>query len=617
MPLRDDILNPISEEKPGGDDIRYAPVYDQIKEARREDDDADQGEWKVERKVADYPKVIRLASEAIAKKSKDLQLAAWLVEALLKQGGFAGLLEGITLLHSLVDNFWDHLYPELEDGDAEFRATPLDWVGSYLNMTVRLLPVTRAGYDLFKFKESRQVGYEADVADDYEKQEAFTARLAEGKISADQFDKSFNETPKAFYKENMEQLEACQEKLDELDTLCEEKFGEFKPSFGGLRDTLAEVRSTWRQLLNQKLEAEPDEPPPATEAAPAEASADADSWGSWGDSSATAVEEAPGAAAAPVARGALPLEPQDREDAIRRIVAAAKWLRANDQYSPVSFTILRGLRWGELRYDGATLDPLKMEAPPTEVRTNLKKLLIEGNWAEVLETAEQAAGLPAGRAWLDMQRYADRACQELGEYYSSISRAIRSGVRELVTDYPDLPDASLLDDTPCANGETKAWIQESCQPVTAAPPPPPPEPAATFDEAVEQEAVEGAEPVRDTFDIAMELASRRDIRGAIDLLSREIAMQRSGRGRFRRKMQLAQVCLSAGLDDVAAPILDELAHEIEVRKLEDWESPETIALPLTLLYRCLGKLDRPPEDKARLYSKICRLDPAQALSIER
>ena len=53
MPLREDILNPIPGEIRAAQDLRYDPVYDKIKEARREDDDLNQGAWQHERKVAD------------------------------------------------------------------------------------------------------------------------------------------------------------------------------------------------------------------------------------------------------------------------------------------------------------------------------------------------------------------------------------------------------------------------------------------------------------------------------------------------------------------------------------------------------------------------------------
>jgi type VI secretion system protein ImpA len=130
MPLRDDLLNPIPGENPSGANLRYAGIYDKIKEARREEDDAPQGEWARERKLADWKQVIKLASESLATKSKDIQVAAWLTEAMLRTEGFAGLLASLKLCQGLIESFWDTLYPELEDGDAELRVAPLDWIGS-------------------------------------------------------------------------------------------------------------------------------------------------------------------------------------------------------------------------------------------------------------------------------------------------------------------------------------------------------------------------------------------------------------------------------------------------------------------------------------------------------
>src|SRR5919198_3115941 len=118
MPLRNDLLNPVAGSSAGGENLRYSPIYDKIKEARREDDDAPLGDWQYQRKLADWPLVIKLASETIATKSKDLQLAAWLTEALLRKEGVAGLKEGLDLIRGLIENFWDGLYPEIEDGDV-------------------------------------------------------------------------------------------------------------------------------------------------------------------------------------------------------------------------------------------------------------------------------------------------------------------------------------------------------------------------------------------------------------------------------------------------------------------------------------------------------------------
>src|ERR1700722_19577701 len=107
MPLPDNLLNPIPGENPSGEDLRYEDIYGQIKEARREEDDSAQGEWVHEVKKADYPLVVKLATEAIATRSKDLQLAAWLTDALVRVEGFSGLKQGLLLLQGLTTNFWD------------------------------------------------------------------------------------------------------------------------------------------------------------------------------------------------------------------------------------------------------------------------------------------------------------------------------------------------------------------------------------------------------------------------------------------------------------------------------------------------------------------------------
>ena len=92
MPFPDDLLNPIEGPNPSGANLRYDPVYDKIKEARREEDQPPPGMTERDRKVAENPLVIKLTTDLLTKKTKDLQLAAWLTEALLKQKGFAGLL---------------------------------------------------------------------------------------------------------------------------------------------------------------------------------------------------------------------------------------------------------------------------------------------------------------------------------------------------------------------------------------------------------------------------------------------------------------------------------------------------------------------------------------------
>src|SRR5712691_6547221 len=105
--MRGDLVNPIPGPNPAGIDLRYDPLYDKIKEARHEDDDAPQGDWQRARKTADFGLVTKLAGEALATRSKDLQLAAWLTEAQLRREGFVGLRAGLEFLRELLVRYWD------------------------------------------------------------------------------------------------------------------------------------------------------------------------------------------------------------------------------------------------------------------------------------------------------------------------------------------------------------------------------------------------------------------------------------------------------------------------------------------------------------------------------
>src|SRR4051794_3372667 len=267
MPLREDLLNPIPGANPSGENLKYAPVYDKIKEARRQDDDAPQGEWQRERKIADFSQVIKLAGDSLATKSKDLQLAAWITGAQLNREGFVGLCESLKLIRGLIENFWDTLYPELEDGDTELRATPLEWVGSRLDEPLKQVPLTKSGYSFFKFKESRTVGYEEQANESQTRLEARQAAIDEGKLTPEAFDKDFEATSRDFYVKAVADLDANLEQLDELGPICEEKFGDFNPSFSKLRSAIEEVRHTANSLLQKKQEPVSDAAPSLAEVA--------------------------------------------------------------------------------------------------------------------------------------------------------------------------------------------------------------------------------------------------------------------------------------------------------------------------------------------------------------
>ncbi len=102
---------------------------------------------------------------------------------------------------------------------------------------------------------------------------------------------------------------------------------------------------------------------------------------------------------------------------------------------------------------------------------------------------------------------------------------------------------------------------------------------------------------------------------AFGIMRIEIAKQLSGRRRFRRTMEMIELAIAAGKDGIAQPLLDDIAATIETHKLDAWEEPELIAGDLTKLMRYSKKIQGNATDKQKLFDRICRLDPVQALGV--
>lgn len=588
--LREDLLSPLPDANPRGENLRYASVYDKIKEARQEDeDDSPQGEWQRQRKKADIPAVLKLAGDALATKSKDLQLAVWLCEALLRREGFAALPECIFLIHELQLRFWDILYPELDDGNPEFRATPQEWFSSRCDYLLRRTPIAGKSFNWLKYKEARTIPYENDLREDKDKARREEA-VAEHKPLPEEFDSAFNSTPKSFYVAACADLEAAKEALASLGAFCDEKYGKLAPHFGKVRNVISELKQGLEGLLKKKRELEPD-PAPAVVAEIESALAPAADPPQ--HESVQTIAEAP--------------KSSDPEEIFAIIGRLAAHMRKADPSAVAAYLLSRSARWGELRSAGDSLDPSLLAAPSTDLRQNLKRFSNENNWEELLNATETAMVAPCGRAWLDLQRYSWTACSQLG-YYAA-AKAICSELRALVRDFPSLPTMALADDTPAANPETRAWIEQNILDSQ-------PEPSALFVEAAPQPAPSVNGHV-DHYQEAAQLARSGRMLEAMELLGRNTGASDSGREKFLRHLRISQLCLNTGHFAIAYPILQDLFAEMQRRELLDWEGTDFVVEPLKLLVLCIDKTSQDTQERAKIYNLLCRLEPGVALQLQR
>ncbi len=273
------ILAPIPGDNPAGDDLRYGPAYDHIKEARRADDLLDRGDWQREIKTSDWDAVITTAVDALINKSKDLQIAAWLTEALVDTEGFSGLAIGLKILSGFLRDYWEHVYPVIEDGDLDFRIGPIELMNDKLWLAVKQVPLTdkdaTPGYSWLQWQESRQVGYEADIRNQYgdvdeNKKKARNASIAEGKITAEDFDAAVARSSKAYYESLAKDLTVCLEEFKRFDDTVDEKFGSEAPRLAELREALEDCERVIMKIFKEKKDLDAiEEPEPATEEAAA------------------------------------------------------------------------------------------------------------------------------------------------------------------------------------------------------------------------------------------------------------------------------------------------------------------------------------------------------------
>lgn len=326
LPDLEKLLAPISAGRPAGDSLRYDPIYDEVREARREEDpDLPQGVWKVEPKKADWPKVESLCQKALESRSKDLQLAAWLSEAWVHRCGFEGAEHGLRLLSGLCESFWDTLFPEIgEDGDLEPRLGPFDWLDQRLSLAVKAVPVTRPETEeggVFRWMEWESALHRANL------EKARSGTELEGQVDTSKFMVSTSLTPSAFFQDLDEVLDRCRGAVGALGDLLEGRCGDEAPGFRQLRDTFETIHRFLRGVLRQRMEGEREEEEPETPAVELTTMDSQEETGS-------------------VFTGGGPI--RSRAEAYRRLAEAADYLARTEPHSPTPFLVRRAVSWGSM-----------------------------------------------------------------------------------------------------------------------------------------------------------------------------------------------------------------------------------------------------------------------------
>jgi type VI secretion system protein ImpA len=324
------LLAPIAGAEPTGADLRYLGDYDRIQEARQEDDPSlPQGIWQRQLKRADWDEVAGLCVEALCRRSKDVQIAAWLVEAAAQRHGVAGLAPGFTLLDRLCDRYWPDLFPAIDDGDPAARLAPLDWLNARLPTLLHQVPISRAGgtagashsWADYHNAERHEIARQRDP-------KAAAKAEAAGRVTLQAFLDGVARTPNSFYLPLHAELSAATAALaglvERLDELC----GRQAPNLAGIRDAVDELEGWVRTILIER-NALPDEPAPA----PPES-----------DEALAAVQIESDEIVPPEPAGPI----RSRDEAYRRLGEVAEYLFRTEPHSPTPYLVQRAVAWGRM-----------------------------------------------------------------------------------------------------------------------------------------------------------------------------------------------------------------------------------------------------------------------------
>ncbi len=341
------LLVPIPGENPAGENLQYSGLHDEIREARRADDDLVQGDWKRDLKTADWRQVLSLSMEALTDKTKDLQICAWLAESLVKLHGLLGLRDSLKLMRGLHEQFWDTIYPEIDEGDLDARANALAFMDRQAAIAIKDVQVTSAGsganFSYTQYEDSKQFEIPDDLSalsnEQIERIDAMKAQIAEEhRLTTDDWAKAKRATRRAFFEELYALLDECWAEYQSLDQVMDEKFERQTPGLGDLRKTLDAIRSLVGNIVKEKRISEPY-PNELQEGAASESNGDE-------NGAAYSVSGTNGSIKA-------------RQDAFRRLSEVADYFRVTEPHSPVTYLVERAIKWGQMPLESWLADVIK------------------------------------------------------------------------------------------------------------------------------------------------------------------------------------------------------------------------------------------------------------------
>ena len=361
------LLAPIPGEKATGVDLRAdsspSSVYYKIRGARTAARGAERQMSSLESATEeekkrfvppDWRPVLDFGLDALSEKSKDLEVAAYVIESLVRLHNFPGLRDGFRLARELIERDWDGLYPLPDEDGLETRVAAItglngDQAEGTLIMPLQMIPITEdTEFGRLTYAHHQEAQSIARIGDAKLREK----KIAAGAILMDKLQAAIAGTSSKFYVTLVEDIQQCAAEFAKLGDALTQRCGAAAPPSSSIRAALDNALDVIRDLARAKL-------PAASSTTPATA----------GEVK-TPADSAEGAPAE--SNGAVSVDAiiRNRDEALGQLLKVAEYFRRTEPHSVVSYALEQAVSWGRMSLP-ELLTELLEEAP----RKNLFKFV--------------------------------------------------------------------------------------------------------------------------------------------------------------------------------------------------------------------------------------------------
>lgn len=333
------LLAPVSPDAPCGDDTRedaspespYFTLKDLRSQARAlerqvlADDDVVQ--------VTQWRELARQIPDLLSSRTKDLEYVAWLIEALCREDGFAGLAEGFRLARELIETYWDHLYPSPDEEGPATRIAPLNGLNGVDSEGTLIQPILSV--PLFESEDgTRFAAWHAEQAAEVGRLDEDKAqnRIRAGAVEPGRIQAAVAHTPVARLAGTRQAIHQARQEFSALSEVMDRMMdGEPQPTTN-IRAALDRCLSVLTHHAGERIGQWDEDSQPETGVA---VSSPEDS---------AQQDDAPTAPAADPVRVAI----ESRSQALTELRRLSDFFLKTEPHSPVAYAIRQAVRWSEL-----------------------------------------------------------------------------------------------------------------------------------------------------------------------------------------------------------------------------------------------------------------------------